>query len=136
MAAWGLSSEISRDKGVNSDLDHAPTTATKLSRMDFSGLIAFILTMATFLLALSLGERRVPWNHVLILSLGATCMTFGVLFVLNEGLVAKEPLIPLRLLKKNGVGVFALVQVLVFIGRWSVSMIYTGSCLGGTRLIG
>ena len=123
IAAWGLSSNVSKEKKLDPYSNHTPTTAAKLSRMDYPGMIAFTLTMSTFLLALSLGGRRFPWDHVVILLLGAVCVASGILFVLIEGLVAKEPLIPLRLLRSNGVGVFCLVQILSFIGRWSVGMV-------------
>ena len=122
-AAWGLPSEVLGGEEMECHSDHAPTTAAKLSRMDFLGLITFILTMATFLLVLSFAERGFPGNHVVILSLGAACITSGILFIIIEGFVAKEPLIPLGLLRSNGVGVIALVQVLVMLARWSVSMI-------------
>lgn len=113
IAAWGLPS---------SRFDPASTTSTKFSYADFLGLITFILTMTTFLLITSLGERRFPWHHPVILSLIAACLIFGLFFVLIQGLIAERPLIPLRLLRSHNVGVFCWVQILLFIARMAVSM--------------
>ena len=122
MGAWKLPSKISNVKEPEPPPGRTCTTASKLSDLDFLGLVTFILTMTTFLLIFSLGGRNFPWNHPVILSLVAACMALGIFFVLIQGLIAEKPLIPLRLLRSNGVGVSCLVQILLFVARWAVSM--------------
>lgn len=81
----------------------------------------FSITITIFLLVLGLGGQKVSWDDPIIIYLAATCVVFGTAFVMREGLWAKKPLIPLWLMRRNGVGVFCVVQILLFSARFAVS---------------
>lgn len=46
---------------------------------------------------------------------------FLILFLLNEGLWAKDPLVPFELVKSNGIGIACIVQVLNLSALYCVS---------------
>lgn len=54
-------------------------------------------------MVLDLGGHRMPWTDLKLLSLLGISVAAGILFVLEEGFWAKEPIFPLRLLRNRDV---------------------------------
>lgn len=89
--------------------------------MDFLGIAIFASATINLLVVLNLGGEKLPWDHPIIISLIISCLMFGTAFIFAEKFLAKRPLIPLWLLRTNGVGVSCLVQVLIFLAKAAVS---------------
>ncbi|KAF3002577.1 hypothetical protein E8E13_008109 [Curvularia kusanoi] len=88
----------------------------KLARIDYSGALLLIATIVLFLLGLS-GPKILP--EPLILSALAL-----PLFVLNEVFIAKDPVIPVTVMKSRGTLFTCLATVGFMMARWAV-LFYT-----------
>lgn len=88
----------------------------KLARIDYSGAILLIATIVLFLLGLS-GPKILP--RPLILSALAL-----PLFVINEVYIAKDPVIPVAVMKSRGTLLTCLATVGSMMARWAV-LFYT-----------
>ncbi|KAF2627666.1 MFS general substrate transporter [Macroventuria anomochaeta] len=88
----------------------------KLVRIDYSGALLLIATIILFLLGLS-GPKILP--EPLILSAFAL-----PLFVLNEVYIAKDPVIPVTVMKSRGTLLTCLAAVGFMMARWGV-LFYT-----------
>ncbi|KAI1505733.1 MFS general substrate transporter [Biscogniauxia marginata] len=74
-------------------------TISRFARIDFPGSLLLGVTVLLFMLPLEIGGVKVAWTHPLISGLfGAGFITLCV-FIANEAWWAKEPAIPVRLLK-------------------------------------
>jgi hypothetical protein len=118
LAGWLLPSLSNPKLQPLSDDDKS---ATFWHRIDILGTITFATSTTAFLLVLHLGGQKLPWGHPIVIVLAIVCFVLGVAFIATER-QAKAPLIPLSLLKSNGVGIFCGVQILLFISRWAVSI--------------
>jgi MFS family permease len=87
--------------------------------MDFPGIAIFVSATVNLLVVLNLGGEKLPWDHPIIISLIISSLLLGIAFILTEKFLAKRPLIPLWLLRTNGVGISCLVQVLIFLAKAS-----------------
>ncbi|KAJ4358343.1 uncharacterized protein N0V89_002925 [Didymosphaeria variabile] len=102
-------------KANNSDLEHR-SLSQKLARIDYSGALLLIATIILFLLGLS-GPR------ILATPLILSACVFPV-FVLNETYIAKDPVIPIKVLRSRGTLLICLATVGVMMARWVV-LFYT-----------
>ncbi|KAL1612878.1 hypothetical protein SLS60_001108 [Paraconiothyrium brasiliense] len=102
-------------KAKNSDLEHRSLNQ-KLARIDYSGALFLIATIILFLLGLS-GPR------ILATPLILSACVFPV-FVLNETYIAKDPVIPIKVLRSRGTLLICLATVGVMMARWVV-LFYT-----------
>ncbi|KAK9710923.1 hypothetical protein K7432_008149 [Basidiobolus ranarum] len=75
------------------------TLQEKLKRIDFLGMSTMTIFLVAFLLAMSWGGTEYAWNSPMIISLLVVTAVFIVAFVLIEHYVAREPVLPLRLLQ-------------------------------------
>jgi hypothetical protein len=91
---------------------------TKLARLDYSGSVLLIITILLFLLGLS-GSQVLP----LPLILSAIALP---VFILNEIYIAKDPVIPITVLKSRGTLLTCLATVGFMMSRWTV-LFYTPS---------
>ncbi|KAL1608865.1 hypothetical protein SLS59_002056 [Nothophoma quercina] len=84
---------------------------SKFARIDFLG--AFLMTMGilSLLLPMEIGGDRVPWSDYRIAMLFAAALVFGLLFLAVEGWVAKEPIIPLSVLRHKEVLLSSLIMM-------------------------
>ena len=91
----------------------------KIKRIDFLGALSLVSSVSLILVGLSLGGNQYPWDAPLVY--GSLIGGFGllVIFILVEKFVAREPLLPLRVLFNrtplfvsltNWVGHFSLVR--------------------------
>ena len=108
--------------------NHTSAGSGKLYHEDFLGGIMFSITMTIFLLILGLGGQRLSWNDPIIISLTAIFVVSSTAFGMREGFWAKKPLIPMWLMRKNGVGLFCVVQILLFGARSAVSKLTFCRC--------
>jgi len=69
-----------------------------LSRVDFLGSAAIVVTLVLLLLGLNSGGNVVPWTHPLVLVSLPLSLVALLAFVYIEANIASEPVIPVRLL--------------------------------------
>lgn len=93
-------------------VDAKSQSQSTLRRVDFLGSISLALTIVGFLLVVDLGGQKLPWSHPVIWILLASSVALGLLFLLIEGYVAKEPIFPLKLLIHRDVVTAYLVSAL------------------------
>jgi MFS family permease len=99
------------------------TKQNKLARIDFLGALFTTLTILLFLLPLQIGGDRLPWSHPAILGLlGGACVS-AALFVVVEGKLAREPVIPLILFRNKDVMLSALIMMIQGMAQMAVCAI-------------
>jgi hypothetical protein len=91
-----------------------------LRDIDVLGAGLFAAATAAFLLVMNVGGQKRAWRDPVTLGLGFAFLALVAAFLLAEAFVARRPLIPLRLLRTNGVGFFCALQVLLFGARLAV----------------
>jgi len=75
------------------------STPEKLKRIDWLGALTLVSSVGTLLLGVSLKtEEDMPWSHPLIIGLLAGSLTCTILFILVETYIAREPVLPMKLL--------------------------------------
>ena len=95
----------------NRSLDGEEARGSKLSRVDFLGAILMALSILSLLLPLEIGGERIPWSDYRIALLFAAALFFGLLFLAVEGWVAREPIIPLSVLRHKEVLLSSLIML-------------------------
>lgn len=73
------------------------SSAAKFSRIDIPGSVLIFCTIASLLLVLDLGGKKLSLDSPILIGLICATLAFAVFFVLVEGYWAKEPVFPLRL---------------------------------------
>lgn len=84
---------------------------SKFGRIDFLGAVLMTLSILCLLLPMEIGGDRVPWSDPRIALLFAAALVFGILFLAAEGWVAKEPIIPLSVLRHKEVLLSSLIMM-------------------------
>ncbi|KAK9369075.1 major facilitator superfamily domain-containing protein [Lipomyces kononenkoae] len=74
-------------------------TADKLSRIDFAGSITLVLSLVLYLVGLSIGGNYVPWFSFPVFITFFLGSVFLSSFIYIELYIAREPIIPITLLK-------------------------------------
>lgn len=82
-------------------VEPAPKTS-RMSRIDFQGAALLSLTILTIMIPVELGKTH-PWTHPLIISLFASSLVFGGLFLATEAWWTTNPVFPLSLLRQRNV---------------------------------
>ncbi|ORY12418.1 major facilitator superfamily domain-containing protein [Clohesyomyces aquaticus] len=100
---------------TRSEFAHLPLRG-KLARLDYSGALTLVSTITLFLLGLS-GPRILPTPLI-------SSAFLLPLFVLNEIYIAKDPIIPIMVLKSRGTLLTCLATVGFMMARWLV-LFYT-----------
>ena len=87
----------------------------KLKRIDYLGAITLVSAITLILIGLSLGGNQLPWDAPLVYSslIGGSILL--VTFVFVERYIAREPLLPLRVL-------FSRTPLFVSITNWFITM--------------
>jgi hypothetical protein len=116
LAGFGLLLSIPTNYTSKGNLYVQYSLKQKLARIDYSGAVLLIATIILFLFGLS-GPEILP--EPLILSAFAL-----PLFVLNEIYVAKDPVIPVTVMKSRGTLLTCLATVGAMMARWGV-LFYT-----------
>jgi hypothetical protein len=92
------------------------STKEKLARIDYSGALLLIATILLFLLGLS-------GPHILATPLVLSAFALP-LFILNEIYIAKDPVIPVTVMKSRGTLLTCLATVGFMMARWAI-LFYT-----------
>ncbi|KAK9318566.1 major facilitator superfamily domain-containing protein [Lipomyces starkeyi] len=79
--------------------DSVSETADKLSRIDFAGSITLVLSLVLYLLGLSIGGNYVSWFSLPVFVAFFLGTIFLAAFIYVELYIAREPVIPIMLLK-------------------------------------
>ncbi|KAK9357382.1 hypothetical protein V1504DRAFT_436798 [Lipomyces starkeyi] len=79
--------------------DSVSETADKLSRIDFAGSITLVLSLVLYLLGLSIGGNSVSWFSFPVFVAFFLGTIFLAAFIYVELYIAREPVIPITLLK-------------------------------------
>ncbi|TGO47121.1 hypothetical protein BCON_0292g00030 [Botryotinia convoluta] len=116
---------------------------SKLSRVDFMGSFALVLTLVLLLLGLNSGGNIVPWNHPLVYVSLPLSLVSLLGFIYIELYIASEPVIPVRLLANRTVLAACLtnwfVTMVVFMIIFYVPLYYQvrgeSTTASGMRLI-
>ena len=116
---------------------------SRLSRVDFSGAFALVVTLVLLLLGLTSGGNIVPWSHPLVLVSLPLSVVALVVFVWIETRWAKEPVIPMNLLLNRTVAAACLTNwfatMSVFMGTFYVPIFFQvkglSTTAAGMRLI-
>lgn len=74
------------------------SNTSKLKRVDFLGSSLLVATLVLLLLGLNSGGNIVPWDHPLVLTSLPLSAVLLIAFVIVEEKVAREPVMPVRLL--------------------------------------
>ncbi|KAL8946219.1 MAG: hypothetical protein Q9222_007359 [Ikaeria aurantiellina] len=74
-----------------------------VSRVDFLGAFLLVSTLVLFLMGLTTGGNIVPWNHPLPLASLLCAALLACCFIYVEQRVAREPILPLNLLRHRSV---------------------------------
>lgn len=78
--------------------DHvSKSKAKKFSRIDIPGSILLFCTIASLLLVLELGGKKLPMGSPIVIGLICATVALAVSFVLVEAYTKREPVFPLRL---------------------------------------
>jgi len=89
---------------------------TKLARIDYLGAVTLTSSIVLFLLGLS--SAKVSWILIII------SVVSLIVFILNEFLLASDPIIPVSVLKSRGILLSCLAQLGFMSSRWMV-LFYT-----------
>lgn len=76
---------------------------SKLGKIDYLGLVLVSSTIITFILAIDMPSRGIPWTSPVVISLLAISITLGISFLISEQKYASEPIFPPRLLLERNV---------------------------------
>lgn len=101
----------------NTNAPPEKSTLTRLATLDYLGALTLTTSITLFLFALS-SPRSIPWPPIL-----ASALVLA-LFLLNEIYLARDPVIPIPLLKSRGLLCTCLATVGYMMARWSV-LFYT-----------
>ncbi|KAK9454525.1 major facilitator superfamily domain-containing protein [Dipodascopsis uninucleata] len=107
----------------------------KLSRIDFKGSLTLVLSLILFLFGISVGGNFYAWTSaVVVLPLSLAIIVFLV-FVYVELYVAREPVIPLHLLKNRtvaGSAFTSLFMIIVYFSNIFYTALYAVSVKGAS----
>ncbi|KAF7904469.1 hypothetical protein EAF00_001803 [Botryotinia globosa] len=98
------------------DIPPKKSEKSKLSRVDFMGSFALVLTLVLLLLGLNSGGNIVPWNHPLVYVSLSLSLVSLLGFIYIELYIASEPVIPVRLLANRTV-------LAACLANWFVTMV-------------
>lgn len=92
----------------------------KLRRIDVLGALTLVGAVSALLVGLSLGGNELPWEHPVVLGalVGALVLAFAFVFV--EDRVAREPIMPLALMRERTPACVALTCLFISITVFSV----------------
>ncbi|KAK2044717.1 major facilitator superfamily transporter [Colletotrichum somersetense] len=79
------------------------TRKDSLAKIDFLGATLLSLFVLAFLLPIEIGGTKIPWTHPLIFVLFGAAIVLGGLFAATEEWWAKEPILPLDLLRHRDI---------------------------------
>ncbi|KAK9236917.1 major facilitator superfamily-domain-containing protein [Lipomyces kononenkoae] len=88
---------------INLDLPVKQTDGSKFKRIDFLGSFTLVSSLVLFLFAIAVGGNYAPWTSPAVIFTLLLSLVFLIIFLYVELRVAREPVIPLFLLKDRTV---------------------------------
>lgn len=128
---------------INMKIPVKESDKSRIKRVDFLGAVLLVASLVLLLLGLNSGGNIVPWKHPLVyVSLPVAGVLLG-LFIYVEDQIAKEPIIPVRLLLQRtiaaGCGTNWLISMaafaLLFYGPIYFQVRGSSATQAGVRLI-
>ncbi|KAF2128199.1 MFS general substrate transporter [Dothidotthia symphoricarpi CBS 119687] len=116
LAGFGLLFSIPANHTSKNDTYMYLSVKEKLARIDYSGALLLIATIVLFLLGLS-------GPHVLLTPLILSALALPI-FILNEIYIAKDPIIPVSVLRSRGTLLTCLATTGFMMARWCI-LFYT-----------
>jgi hypothetical protein len=116
LAGIGLLLSIPANYSTKGNIYTQLSVKQKLARIDYSGALLLITTILLFLLGLS-------GPHILAMPLILSALALPV-FILNEIYVAKDPVIPVTVMRSRGTLLTCLATVGFMMARWAI-LFYT-----------
>lgn len=121
----------------------AGVAKSHLARIDFLGAAFLGSGLLSVLLPLRLAGQKVPWTSPIIPSLFALGVILLALFVVTEMRWAKEPILPLRLLRNRELVFSYLIMAcqvsiqrrISLRSRWSIALLTPETCIWRLILI-
>ncbi|GAA5864308.1 hypothetical protein JCM8547_005781 [Rhodosporidiobolus lusitaniae] len=93
----------------------------KLARIDWIGCGSVFVSMGAFLVLLAMkNNENKPWSDQLVIAACVVAPIFLVLFLVNEALWAKEPILPYRILSRRTPMLVMLVTIFVAVCNFGV----------------
>ncbi|GAA5825920.1 hypothetical protein JCM11251_000053 [Rhodosporidiobolus azoricus] len=93
----------------------------KLGRIDFLGCASVFISMGSFLILLGAkNNENLPWSNPTVITTLVLGPLFLVIFLVNEGLWAKEPILPYRILRQFKPFMCMLVTIFVAVCNFGV----------------
>ena len=89
--------------------------------VDWFGAVFSAIGLVFGLAALSMGGRKLPWSHPLVLLAITGCIIFMAAFAITELFWARSPLISPKVIARNEIGVLCVIQILLCTARFGVS---------------
>ena len=109
---------LSSGQHIEESCENTDQTDQKPRKVDYLGIGTFTIMITSFFAVIELFGRAKLDITISLIFIGVA-LSFGLLFLLIEAYLAKEPLIPLTLLK-TVLGIHFLIQILLLLGRQSV----------------
>ncbi|KAH7130146.1 major facilitator superfamily domain-containing protein [Dendryphion nanum] len=104
------------------DKDEGASTQSKFARIDFTGAVLMTLSILAFLFPLEIGGVKLPWSSPYILGLFGSGLALIALFIASQAYVAKEPILPLELLRNRDV--LASMIVMTFLSSAQLGLMF------------
>lgn len=101
-----------------------PSRSKKFSRIDIPGSILLFCTIASLLLVLDLGGKKLPMDSPIVIGLICATVALAISFVLVEAYTIREPVFPLRLAVSRDIATAygaAGLQLAAEFGVWSLA---------------
>ena len=96
-------------------------TADIFRDFDWLGGLFFAAAIISGLTILTSVGRTLPLESPLTILAITSCVTSTITFAATENWIARNPLVPPRLIMTNGIGALCLIQILVLAARFGVS---------------
>ncbi|GAM19563.1 hypothetical protein SAMD00019534_027380 [Acytostelium subglobosum LB1] len=93
-----------------------------IKKIDFVGTFSLVVSVISFLLALSWGGQMYSWLSPIVLGLFGGCILFLAVFIVNEYRFTRHPIIPMELFKNRNYVVCSLGSF--FLGFIMFGVIY------------
>ena len=87
---------------------------------DFWGYIFLFISLGCAMVALHIVGEMKSKATPLVIALIAGCLISGVAFVLVELYTEKNPIVPIRLMMKNGIGLICIGQIMLVFCQYGV----------------
>lgn len=112
---------IPNTKTASANAEDAEVKGNSIAQMDFAGALLLGVSILTLMLPLELGGTKLPWTHPVIAILFVSAVSLLCLFLAVELWWARNPIVPVRLLKNREVLASYAISALMGVAQFGVS---------------